>query len=330
MVWRIFTFLKLSFILCAMAVSSSFAKPDLTIYTYDSFTSEWGPGPAIEQAFEKICDCDLQMVGLESSLAAWSRLQLEGDKTTADIILGLDTASMEDAKISGLLQPHNIKADNLSLPIKWNDEIFLPYDYGYFSFIYDKRRVKNPPKSMKAFVENKDNLKIVYADGRFSTTGLGLVLWVKHIYGDKAAMAWEKIAKHVIAVPPSWSSAYQLLKSGETDLMLSYTTSPAYDIIVKQENHYAFAPFSEGHYMQIETAAMTKNADKALARKFLKFMLEEEFQKLIPQGNWMFPVIDIEIPTAFGKAPRALLFSSKAVKDNRKAWLKEWQNSMSR
>src|SRR3546814_7742958 len=27
-------------------------KPVLTVYTYSSFVSEWGPGPAVEKAFE--------------------------------------------------------------------------------------------------------------------------------------------------------------------------------------------------------------------------------------------------------------------------------------
>lgn len=27
----------------------------LTIYTYDSFASEWGPGPVVERAFEATC-----------------------------------------------------------------------------------------------------------------------------------------------------------------------------------------------------------------------------------------------------------------------------------
>jgi thiamine transport system substrate-binding protein len=37
--------------------------PVLTVYTYDSFIPEWGPGPAIEAAFEETCGCDLQFVG---------------------------------------------------------------------------------------------------------------------------------------------------------------------------------------------------------------------------------------------------------------------------
>ena len=43
-------------------------KPVLTIYTYESSTSDWGPGPAIETAFEENCNCDLQFVSLDSSI----------------------------------------------------------------------------------------------------------------------------------------------------------------------------------------------------------------------------------------------------------------------
>ncbi|MGC6453304.1 MAG: thiamine ABC transporter substrate-binding protein, partial [Candidatus Puniceispirillaceae bacterium] len=56
----------------AMALTSLSAlaadKPVLTIYTYDSFASEWGPGPAVEKAFEETCECDLQFVALDSSI----------------------------------------------------------------------------------------------------------------------------------------------------------------------------------------------------------------------------------------------------------------------
>ncbi len=317
----------------ALVFISAFAyaqKPVLTIYAYDSFTAEWGVGPAVEKAFEEKCNCDLQMIGLESSLAVLSRLQLEGNNTKADIILGLDTASMGEAKNTNLLQPHNIKPENLSLPQAWTDEVFLPYDYGYFAFIYDKRRLQNPPASLAELLENKDNLKIVFSDARFSSVGLGLVLWMKHIYGDDATQAWQQLQPNILSVPPSWSSAYKLFTSGEADMVLSYTTSPAYHIIAEEDENYDFAPFTEGHYMQIETAAMTKNANKTLATEFLQFMLSDEFQSLIPEGQWMYPVTNISIPKAFGKAPKALLFSAETVTENRKIWLQEWQNAIGR
>ena len=44
-------FFTLVMVVCVPAFAS--AKPVLTVYTYDSFASEWGPGPAIEKAFEE-------------------------------------------------------------------------------------------------------------------------------------------------------------------------------------------------------------------------------------------------------------------------------------
>ena len=52
-----------------LSLSLSAAKPVLTIYTYDSFTSDWGPGPKVKTEFEKECDCELKFVGLEDGVA---------------------------------------------------------------------------------------------------------------------------------------------------------------------------------------------------------------------------------------------------------------------
>mgnify|MGYP005985090905 CR=1 FL=1 len=38
--------------LLALFALPAFAKPQLTVYTYDSFAAEWGPGPAVKKAFE--------------------------------------------------------------------------------------------------------------------------------------------------------------------------------------------------------------------------------------------------------------------------------------
>ena len=87
------------FVFCGVPALAD--KPVLTIYTYDSFTSDWGPGPAVETEFEKICECDLQFVGLDSSIGILGRIQLEGKNTKADIALGLDTNLVHIAKETG-------------------------------------------------------------------------------------------------------------------------------------------------------------------------------------------------------------------------------------
>ena len=93
-----------------------------------------------------------------------------------------------------------------------------------------------------------------------------------------------------MTVTPGWSEAYGLFLEGEADMVLSYTTSPAYHLIAEEDASKVAASFGEGHYMQIEVAAKIASSDQpALADAFLEFMLGEEFQSVIPTTNWMYP-----------------------------------------
>ena len=93
-------------LLTAMVTSMPLAamSADLTVYTYDAFAADWGPAPTIETAFEAQCGCDIEFVGADSSLALLRKVQLEGPSSPADIILGLDTNSMEMARETNLLR----------------------------------------------------------------------------------------------------------------------------------------------------------------------------------------------------------------------------------
>ncbi len=235
-------------------------KKKLTVYTYDSFTSEWGPGPKVKKAFEKDCNCELKFVALEDGVSMLSRLKLEGKHTKADVVLGLDVNLTADARATGLFAEHAITLKNSSLPSEWTDKTFLPYDFGYFAFVYDKTRLKNPPKSLKELVDNTDGAKIIIQDPRTSTPGLGLLLWVKKVYGDKSNQAWEKLNKRIVTVSKGWSEAYGLFLKKESDMVLSYTTSPAYHIIAEKKDNFAAAKFSEGYYQQIEVAGMVASS----------------------------------------------------------------------
>ena len=69
-------------------------------------------------------------------------MQIEGKTSKADIVLGLDTNLMSVAKETGLFAPHNVDVSSkVNLPEsvqgKWEDNLFVPFDWGYFAFIYD-------------------------------------------------------------------------------------------------------------------------------------------------------------------------------------------------
>lgn len=316
------------------AFPTAAADKTLTVYTYESFVSEWGPGPKVKEAFEKICECTVEFVGVADGVALLTRLKLEGETSKADVVLGLDTNLVEEAKQTGLFDPHGIDAAALEVPGGFSDDVFLPYDYGHFAVIYDTETIKTPPTSLKDLVEGDASQKIVIQDPRTSTPGLGLLLWVKSVYGDKAPEAWAKLKDRVLTVTPGWSEAYGLFTKGEAPMVLSYTTSPAYHMIEEETDRYQAAEFSEGHYIQIEVAGLLKNApEKELARQFLAFMLEPGFQDTIPTNNWMMPAAATSepLPEAFGKLVQpktTFLMDPAEVAANRQAWIDEWLKAM--
>lgn len=328
--------LLLAALVAPLFAGAAAAEGALTIYTYESFTADWGPGPIVRKAFEAECSCSVRFVSVADGVALLNRLKLEGQSTKADIVLGLDTNLTTDAKKTGLFAPHGDLANKMDVPGGWSDDVFVPYDYGYFAVVYDSGKLKDPPKSMAELVDGNAAEKIAIEDPRTSTPGLGLVLWIRKIYGDKAADAWAKLKGRVLTVTPGWSEAYGLLTKGEAPMVLSYTTSPAYHMIEEKSDRYKAASFAEGHYMQIEVAGMTKKgAENPLAQKFLDFMTGPKFQDAIPETNWMYPAgkTDKPLDPAFGKLvkpAKSLIYPSDEVAANRKAWVDEWLSVMSK
>jgi thiamine transport system substrate-binding protein len=307
--------------------------PVLTVYTYDSFVTEWGPGPAVEAAFEEICGCDLRFVAAGDGAALLARLRLEGPRTEADVVLGLDTNLTAAAEATGLFAPHGMDGMAFDLPVAWDDPVFLPFDWGYFAFVHDRETLPNPPASFRELAESE--VSILIQDPRSSTPGLGLLLWVKAAYGEEAPAIWEGLSDNIVTVTKGWSEAYGLFLEGEADMVLSYTTSPAYHLIAEDDPSKAAAPFDEGHYMQVEVAGALASSDRPeLARDFLAFMLTDAFQSVIPTTNWMYPAVIPEagLPEGFGTLlvpETALIYPASEAQAARDEALAEWLDALS-
>lgn len=312
--------------------SSSLRAEKLTIYTYDSFVSEWGPGPIVEKIFEDKYEIDLQFIAVDSAATLLNKIILEGENTKADLVLGLDMNLFNAAEKSELFVSHNLKNINnkLTLPLNWESDIFVPYNYGYFAFVYNNKTLKNPPLSMEDLI-NKTDARIVIQDPRTSTPGLGLLTWMKALYGDSAQNKWSQLNKKIISVTKGWTDAYyNFFMAGEADIVLSYSTSPAAHIMFEENYDISASTFKEGNYISVEFAGILNSSkNKQMANKFLDFMISDDFQKVIPGTNIMYPVTNVEMPEAFNKLeiPKLLQLDPKDINDNKDAWINEWLNA---
>ncbi|RKF18506.1 thiamine ABC transporter substrate binding subunit [Alginatibacterium sediminis] len=323
-VWLPLSCAALSFSLAAQSPA------ELTIYTYSSFVSDWGPGPALTPLFEEQCDCTINWVGLDDGVSILNRLKLEKGNSKADVILGLDTQLMQETRALGAVQDFELSLPTLAFD--WTETDFVPFDYGYFAFVYNTETLENPPSSMADLLDNFEG-KVIYQDPRTSTPGQGLMLWMKSIYGDQSDAAWKKLATKTVTVTKGWSEAYGMFLKGESDLVLSYTTSPAYHVVAEQDERFAAALFSEGHVAQIEVAAVSANSEQTeLANQFLSFLISEPAQAIIATTNWMLPVNpQAELPEAFSQLIQVkdIPVDSNQAAEMRQTWTKEWRNALS-
>ncbi|WP_370931888.1 thiamine ABC transporter substrate binding subunit [Bartonella sp. DGB1] len=332
-IYHFFTILILSLITLTTPSAKDGSLPKLTIYTYSGFAGPYGVGPKAKAEFEKTCNCEVVFTSPGHSLDILNKIKLEGKNTRADIAMGLDNNVIHEATKTGLFVKHNLKTPKYSIAVDFNDDIFIPFDYSYFAFLYDKDKIKKVPTSMDDFINNFPDANFIMSDPRVSTPGLGLVLWMKDLYGDKAPEMWKKLKPRLVTVAPSWGTSYNLFLKGQSDYVLAYTTSPPANLFYNKKDNHDVLIFNDGNYVQLEVAALTVKGDKnPLARQFLEFMLSPRFQNIIPEVNWMWPSVTpkdkLPIFKDVKEPKKVLMIPSEEVSKNRQKWVNEWINAL--
>ncbi|MDR0669054.1 MAG: thiamine ABC transporter substrate-binding protein [Treponema sp.] len=281
---------------------------ELVIWTYDSFSSEWGPGPAVSKDFFEQTGITVRWVSHGDAGELLARLLVEGAGAQADIILGLDQNLTSRALASGLLEAYkpagaeNI-APELLIDPGWS---LIPFDYSYFAFVYDSQSLPRAPSGLEELTGEQYAGKIILLDPRSSSPGIGFFAWVRAVYGEGWRDYWRRLAPSILTIAESWSTGYGLFTNEEAPLVLSYTTSPSYHLEYEGSERFKAAIFGEGHPIQVELAGLLRAAsNKEDARAFLDYMVSPGFQALIPLGNWMYPVIRIPLPASFRIAPQS-------------------------
>jgi thiamine transport system substrate-binding protein len=309
----------------AAPTSADTAKPTLTIYVYDSFVAKGGLGPEIFPLFEKKCGCGVKTLPSGDGGQLLTRLQLDAErgKASAQVVLGLDEQTFDRAKPwledSFDHLPHGYR--DLHPDIKRTSG-FYPFDYGFFAFMADHQALKDAklsmPKKLTDLLAPQWKRQVILEDPRTSTPGLAFVLYANQVSDMSEKEFWPKMRTQWLTLTAGWDSAYGLFLRKEAPLVWSYTTSQAYHEahgdLAKSGRRYEAVLFEEGQPIQVEGAALVKNAFSAdeqgkkqreLAHQFLEFLISPEVQKLIPTHQWMYPARkSTPLPVSFSHVPR--------------------------
>ena len=314
----------------AVMAQASSEEDVLTVYSYDSFAGDWGPAGTLIPRFEEETGIKVNLVSAGDAVEMISRVELEGENTEADVILGVtdDFAYRAypylenyDSPILGDI-PEELRFDP--------ENRLIPFDYGAFAFVWDSECGLDKPESLSDLTKAEYKDKVILIDPRTSSVGLGLLLWTYNIYGDGEEFTswWEAMNENALTIADGWSSAYGLFTEGEAPIVLSYTTSPVYHVMNDNTTRYQALIFDEGHEATIEGIGIVKGTDmREEAEKFVDFILTEA-QLDIAIANSMYPVnSSIELPQAFDYAPkpdklyRSGATSPEKTEELQEAWL---------
>ncbi len=263
-----------------------------SIVVYGPSSMEWIE-EAIGEDFQNKTGVELEFHPVSGMVG---RLLLEKVAPKADVVLGLTPITMAQAKREGVLAPYKpanaqrIKSTDLIMDSDW---YATPFDYGALAINYHTGSMPNPPATFEEIFALKNQL--ILPDPR-SFTGQEFLLWTVALYGVDGWMDfWRSLRESVLVVTPSWDEAFAKFALGEASMMVGFATSDIYFAQEEGNQLDSFIPTNGGYLYQEGAALVQRDRIKDGAKAFIDYLLEDTFQSLTFEYNYMLPVTAVEL-----------------------------------
>jgi len=340
---------------CAQAAPPPTAAPTdtpsgpqtLTVMTHDSFAAS----EDVIAAFEQANNAKITFLKSGDTGAALNKAILSKDAPLADVFYGVDNTFLSRALDAGIFEPYaspalsripadlRLDAENRALPVDYGD-VCLNYDKAYFE---DKRLP--PPQTLEDLVKPEYKSRLVVENPATSSPGLAFLLaTVAHFGPDQFIDYWEQLAANEVKVVDGWETAYYTDFSGSSGkgprpLVVSYASSPPAEMIFAPDPKPDEAPTASvvgpgACFRQIEFVGILGGTkSRALAEKWVDFMLSEPFQADMPTQMFVFPAVQgVKLPDEFvqwAQTPEAPAAVSPAdIALHREAWIEAWTDAV--
>lgn len=231
------------------------------------------------------------------------RLQAEGDRSPADLVLTVDVARLGELKDAGVTQPVADEALNI-VP-----ETLRDADRNWFGLTTRARIVyASKERVADGEVTTYEDLADPKWKGRICTRpfthdyNVALTAAFLAHHGPEATKTWLEGIKANLAKKPEGGDRDQVksIWAGECDISLGNTYYMGAMLKDDEQKQWAesvrivFPTFAEGGtHVNVSGVAMTKAApNKEAAQKLMDFLVSDEAQKIYAETNNEFPVSD--------------------------------------
>lgn len=313
----------------------------LTVMTHDSFSVS----EEVVNAFESANNVKLEFLPSGDAGSMLNKAILSKDAPLADVLFGVDNTFLSRALDADIFETHaspeldDIPADfkldpmNRALPVDYGD-VCINYDKAYFS-----ENDIPVPGSLEDLTKPEYKNLLVVENPATSSTGLAFLLATVSHYGDSFPEYWQALKDNGVVVVDGWETAYYTNFSassgrGPQPMVVSYGTSPAAEVL------YADRPVDDAPtasilgpdacFRQIEFVGILKGTrNRALAEKFVDFMLGKQFQEDVPLQMFVYPVnpnaVLPDVFTEYAQSPRQpAALAPEVIAANRDEWIRLW------
>ncbi len=322
------------------------APQTLTILTHDSFAVS----EEIILAFEAEHQIELEFIAAGDTGTAVNKAALSKEAPLADVFYGVDNTFLSRALEEDIFEAYpspqlaNIDAafqldsQFRALPVDFGD-VCLNYDVNYFA-----KNNLNPPQNLEDLLNPAYKSLLVVQNPATSSPGLAfLFATIGHFGPQNYLEYWQGLVNNDVKVVNDWETAYYTEFSrwgGTRPIVVSYGSSPPFEVIFAEEALDApptAAITANGScYRQIEFVGILKGTQKrALAEKFVDFMLSTTFQEDIPLQMYVFPVnreakLDQTFVQYLAIPEEPTLLDPAKISQNRENWIRAWTETVLR
>jgi thiamine transport system substrate-binding protein len=320
----------------------------LRVMTHDSFAAS----EEVIAAFQAENNVTVQFIQAGDTGAALNKAILSKDNPLADVFYGVDNTYLSRALEEDLFEPYEspllaqipdeykLDPQNRALPVDYGD-VCLNYDKRYFA-----EKGLEPPQNLEDLREPAYKDLLVVENPASSSPGLAFLLATIGHFGEEAYLDyWQGLRANGVKVVNDWETAYNGEFSagpggGVYPIVVSYGSSPPFEVLYADppvEEPSTAVVTSEGAcFRQIEFVGILKGgANRALAEKWVDFMLSTAFQGDLPLQMFVFPVNpEAELDPIFEKflaLPEKPAYVSPAdIAANREKWIQAWTETVLR
>ncbi|WP_375724643.1 Fe(3+) ABC transporter substrate-binding protein [Arcobacter sp. KX21116] len=292
--------LKILIPIILLLSSSLYASGEVNVYSHRHYDTD----KKIFKLFEQETGIKVNVVKAMADELI-KRMETEGDKSPADVLITVDAAGLYKAKTKGLLQP--IKSDYLekNIPENLRDKDNQWFGVTIRSRVTVYKKGEGIGKELSTYEDLADpkykgQIMIRSSNNAYNQSLLAAV--VAH-HGKDYALKWAKGIVANMARSPKGDDMYQVKAIaygiGKIGIVNTYYVGKMYgsknlsDVDAVNKVKIFFPKFENGGtHINISGAGVARySPNKANAIKFIEFLASPQAQKLFAEDNYEYPIL---------------------------------------